>query len=40
MAKSIKFSDCLASYNSLMADIEARRFAPIYLLMGDRKSVV
>lgn len=35
MAKSIKFSDCLASYNSLMADIEARRFAPIYLLMGD-----
>lgn len=35
MAKSIKFSDCLASYNSLMADIEARRFAPVYLLMGD-----
>lgn len=35
MAKSIKFSDCLAAYNSLMADIEARRFAPIYLLMGD-----
>lgn len=35
MAKSIKFSDCLTAYNSLMADIEARRFAPIYLLMGD-----
>lgn len=35
MAKSIKFSDCLAAYNSLMADIEVRRFAPIYLLMGD-----
>ena len=35
MAKTIKFSDCLADYNALMQDIEARRFAPIYLLMGD-----
>lgn len=25
----------MASYNSIMKDIEARRFAPIYLLMGD-----
>lgn len=35
MAKTIKFSDCLADYNALMQDIEARRFAPIYLLTGD-----
>ena len=35
MAKSIKFSDCVAAYNTIMADIEARRFAPIYLLAGD-----
>ena len=35
MAKSSKFSDALASYNSIMKDIEARRFAPIYLLSGD-----
>lgn len=35
MAKSLKFSDCIASYNAIMKDIEARRFANIYLLTGD-----
>ncbi len=35
MAKSVKFSDCLSNFNALMSDIEARRFAPIYLLSGD-----
>lgn len=35
MAKSVKFSDCIASYNAIMKDIEARRFAGIYLLSGD-----
>lgn len=35
MAKSVKFSDCMASFDAIMADIEARRFAPIYLLSGD-----
>lgn len=35
MAKSAKFSDCMASFDAIMADIEARRFAPIYLLSGD-----
>lgn len=35
MAKSIKFSDCLSEFNSIMADVEARRFSPIYLLAGD-----
>lgn len=35
MAKTAKFSDAMASYNSIMKDIEARRFAPMYLLMGD-----
>ena len=36
MAKSaVKFKDCLAQYESLTADIAARRFAPIYLLAGD-----
>ena len=35
MAKSSKFNDALTSYNSIMKDIEARRFAPIYLLSGD-----
>jgi DNA polymerase-3 subunit delta len=35
MAKSLKFSDALADYNKIMADVEARRFAPIYLLSGD-----
>lgn len=35
MAKGVKFSDCIASYNSIMKDVEARRFAGIYLLTGD-----
>ena len=35
MAKSVKFSDCMASFEAIMADIEARRFAPVYLLSGD-----
>lgn len=35
MAKTQAFSSCLASYNTIMADIEARRFSPIYLLCGD-----
>lgn len=35
MAKGVKFSDCIADYNSIMHDIEARKFAPIYLLSGD-----
>ena len=35
MAKTLKFNEAIAEYNSVMRDIEARRFAPIYLLMGD-----
>ena len=35
MAKTLKFSDALASYNVIMKDIAERRFAPIYLLAGD-----
>ena len=35
MAKAVKFNDCIAQYNALMSDIKARRFQPIYLLMGD-----
>ena len=35
MAKNQSFSSCISSYNSIMADIEARRFSPIYLLAGD-----
>lgn len=31
----MKFADCVAQYNSMMTDIKARRFQPIYLLMGD-----
>ena len=31
----MKFSDCLLEFNSIMADVEARRFSPIYLLAGD-----
>ena len=31
----MKFVDCVAQYNSMMSDIKARRFQPIYLLMGD-----
>lgn len=35
MAKGVKFSDCIADYNMIMKSIEARQFAPIYLLSGD-----
>ena len=35
MAKVVKFNDCVAQYNAMMSDIKARRFQPIYLLMGD-----
>ena len=35
MAKTVKFSECVAQYNALMADVKARRFKPIYLLTGD-----
>ena len=35
MAKTIKFSEALANYNTIMKDIAERRFAPIYLLSGD-----
>ena len=36
MAKSsIKFKDSVERFEQLKADIAARRFAPIYLLMGE-----
>ncbi|MBQ5594214.1 MAG: DNA polymerase III subunit delta [Alistipes sp.] len=35
MAKVSKFTESLTSYNSIMKSIEARQFAPIYLLTGD-----
>lgn len=35
MAKGVKFSDCIASYNAIMKDVDARKFAGIYLLAGD-----
>ena len=35
MAKSAKFSDCIAEYDAIMSSITARKFAPIYLLTGD-----
>ena len=36
MAKgTLKFKDSVADYDRIMADIEARRFAGIYLLMGE-----
>lgn len=36
MAKStIKFRDSVAQYERLTSDIAARRFAPVYLLMGE-----
>ncbi|MBQ5844873.1 MAG: DNA polymerase III subunit delta [Alistipes sp.] len=36
MAKSSrKFKDCDTDFRAICADIDARRFAPIYLLMGD-----
>ncbi len=33
--KRANFKDSVAIYETLMADIRARRYAPIYLLMGD-----
>lgn len=36
MAKSaVRFRDSVAQFERLSADIAARRFAPVYLLMGD-----
>lgn len=35
MAKVSKFAEALANYNSILKSIEARQFAPIYLLTGD-----
>ena len=35
MAKTAKFVDCVAEYSTIMSDISARRFQPIYLLTGD-----
>ena len=36
MAKSsVKFSDSVAAFERISADIAARRFAPVYLLMGE-----
>ena len=35
MAKTIKFSECVAQYDAMMKDIKARNFKPIYLLTGD-----
>lgn len=35
MAKISKFNEALANYNSILKSIEARQFAPIYLLSGD-----
>ena len=36
MAKStIKFKDSVERFEQIKADIAARRFAPIYLLMGE-----
>ena len=36
MAKSaLKFRDSVARYEQLAAEIAARRFAPVYLLMGE-----
>lgn len=35
MAKSIRFRDAFSQYERLVADIKAKRFSPIYLLMGE-----
>lgn len=35
MAKTLKFSDCIAEYDAIMNSIAERKFAPIYLLTGD-----
>lgn len=35
MAKSIRFRDSYAQYEKIVADIKAKNFAPVYLLMGE-----
>lgn len=35
MAKNIRFRDTVAAFERLKGDIAARKFAPIYLLMGE-----
>ena len=35
MAKTINFRDCIAQYTAISNDIAARKFTPIYLLMGE-----
>ncbi len=36
MAKSaVRFKDTVATYDALVAEVKARRFAPVYLLMGE-----
>ncbi len=35
MAKAIRFREAYAQYESIVKDIRARKFAPIYLLMGE-----
>lgn len=35
MAKAIRFRDAYSQYEKIVADIRAKRFAPIYLLMGE-----
>lgn len=35
MAKTIRFRDSYAQYEKIVQDIRARKFAPIYLLMGE-----
>ncbi len=33
--KRYSFKECVESYNRIVADVKSRRFAPIYLLMGE-----
>ena len=36
MAKSgVKFKDTMAAYDRLRGEIAGRKFAPVYLLMGE-----
>ena len=35
MAKAVRFRDAYTQYESIVKDIRARKFAPIYLLMGE-----
>ena len=35
MAKAVRFREAYAQYESIVKDIRARKFAPIYLLMGE-----